>query len=42
MRAEMLTATVMGQFLTARIDPAEAAKTCEGVAAEVASWQRGR
>lgn len=41
-RAELLTATVMGLFMTARIDPADAAKTCEGVAAEVSSWRRGR
>ena len=41
-RAEMLTATVMGLFLTARIDLADAAKTCEGVAAEVSSWGRSR
>ena len=41
-RAELLTATVMGLFLTARIDLADAAKTCEGVAAEVSSWRRSR
>ena len=42
MRAELLTATAMGLFLTARIDLADAAKTCEGVAAEVSSWRRPR
>ena len=41
-RAELLTATVMGLFLTARIDLADAVKTCEGVAAEVSSWRRAR
>jgi hypothetical protein len=40
-RAELLTATVMGLFLTARIDLPDAAKTCDGIAAEVSSW-RGR
>ena len=39
-RAEWLTATVMGLFLTARIDLADAAKTCEGIASEVSSWRR--
>jgi AcrR family transcriptional regulator len=38
-RADLLTALVMGLFLTARIDPADAAAVCEGVAAEVASWR---
>jgi hypothetical protein len=32
----------MGLFLTARIDLADAAKTCEGIAAEVSSWRRAR
>jgi hypothetical protein len=41
-RAELLTATVMGLFLTARIDLADAAETCEGIAAEVSSWRRAR
>ena len=41
-RAELLTATVMGLFLTARIDLADAATTCVGIAAEVSSWGRTR
>ena len=41
-RAEFLTATVMGLFLTARIDLADAATTCVGIAAEVSSWGRTR
>ena len=41
-RAELLTATTMGLFLAARIDLPDAAKTCEGIAAEVSSWRRGR
>lgn len=40
-RAEMVAALVMGLFLTARIDPADAAAVCEGVAAEVSSWALG-
>lgn len=40
-RAELLTATTMGLFLTARIDLADAAETCEGIAAEVSSWRQG-
>ena len=42
LRAEFLTATTMGLFLTARIDLADAAKTCEGIATEVSSWRRAR
>ena len=41
-RADFLTATTMGLFTTARIDLADAAKACEGVAAEVTSWRRAR
>ncbi len=40
-RAELLTATTMGLFVTARIDLAGAAQTCEGIAAEVLSWRQG-
>ncbi len=39
-RAELLTAMTMGLFLTARIDPADAAAVCDGVATEVSSWRR--
>lgn len=38
-RSEMLTATTMGLFVTARIDVADAARVCDEVAAEVASWR---
>ncbi len=38
-RAEMLTTTTMGLFLTARIDLADAARVCDEVAVEVASWR---
>jgi AcrR family transcriptional regulator len=40
-RASLLTATVMGLIVSARIDPLEAARVCESVVAEVASWQLG-
>jgi AcrR family transcriptional regulator len=40
-RANLLAAQVMGLFLTARIDPADAAEVCESVAAEVSSWRPG-
>jgi hypothetical protein len=40
-RAKLLAAQVMGLFLAARIDPADAAEVCEGVAAEVYSWRLG-
>ena len=40
-RAEFLTATTMGLFLTARIDLADAAETCAGTAAEVSAWRQG-
>lgn len=38
-RADVLTATTMGLFLTARIDVADAARVCDDVVAEVASWR---
>lgn len=38
-RAELLAALVMGLFLTARLDPADAAAVCESVATEVSSWR---
>jgi AcrR family transcriptional regulator len=37
-RANLLAALTMGLFLTARIDPIDAAEVCEDVAAEVRSW----
>ncbi len=40
-RADVLTAGTLGAWLLARIDPADAARTCIAVAAEVRSW-RGR
>ena len=40
-RANLLAAQIMGLFLTARIDPADAAEVCESVAAEVSSWRLG-
>jgi len=38
-RADALTATTVGAWLLARIDPADAARTCVAVAAEVKSWR---
>jgi hypothetical protein len=38
-RARALAATVMGCSLAARLDPLDAAETCEAVAAEVESWR---
>jgi AcrR family transcriptional regulator len=38
-RASLLASMVMGLFLTARIDPADAAGVCEHVASEVTSWR---
>ena len=38
-RARALAATVMGYSLAARLDPLDAAETCEAVAAEVQSWR---
>jgi AcrR family transcriptional regulator len=40
-RANLLASMVMGLFLTARIDPADAAGVCDAAAAEVASWRLG-
>jgi TetR/AcrR family transcriptional repressor of nem operon len=40
-RANLLAALMMGLFLTARIDPSDAAEVCESVAAEVSSWRIG-
>lgn len=40
-RARLLASATMGVFLTARIDPVEAADVCDAVAAEVASWRLG-
>jgi TetR/AcrR family transcriptional repressor of nem operon len=38
-RADMLASLTMGLFLTARIDPADAAEVCSSVADEVSSWR---
>jgi AcrR family transcriptional regulator len=38
-RARLLSALTMGLFVTARIDPADAAEVCEDVAAEVRGWR---
>jgi AcrR family transcriptional regulator len=38
-RANLLASMVMGLFLTARIDPADAAEVCDAMAGEVASWR---
>ena len=38
-RAHLLASLTMGLFITARIDPMDAAQVCEGVAAEVKSWR---
>jgi TetR/AcrR family transcriptional regulator, transcriptional repressor for nem operon len=40
-RSKLLAATVMGLFVSARIDPFDAADVCDSVAAEVAGWTRG-
>jgi TetR/AcrR family transcriptional repressor of nem operon len=40
-RANLLSSMVMGLFLTARIDAADAAEVCDSVAAEVSSWRLG-
>jgi AcrR family transcriptional regulator len=40
-RANLLASMVMGLFLTARIDPADAADVCDAVAGEVSSWRIG-
>jgi AcrR family transcriptional regulator len=39
-RSKLLAATVMGLFVSARIDPLDAADVCDSVAAEVAGWKR--
>ncbi len=38
-RTHLLASATMGVFLTARIDPADAADVCDAVAAEVSSWR---
>ncbi len=38
-RAKLLASVTMGFFLTARIDPKDAADVCDSVAAEAASWR---
>jgi hypothetical protein len=37
-RARLLASLTMGLFVTARIDPLDAADVCQDVAAEVRSW----
>jgi TetR/AcrR family transcriptional repressor of nem operon len=39
-RARFLTATVLGVWLAARIDPLDAAATCDAVLAEVTAWRQ--
>jgi AcrR family transcriptional regulator len=39
-RADILASLTMGLFITARIDPIDAAQVCDDVAAEVRSWRR--
>jgi AcrR family transcriptional regulator len=38
-RANLLTAMTMGLFISARVDPTDAAQVCRSVAAEVATWR---
>jgi AcrR family transcriptional regulator len=38
-RADLVASMTMGLFLTARIDPIDAARVCDDVAAEVESWR---
>lgn len=38
-RANVLASMTMGLFITARIDPNDAAEVCDSVAAEVGSWR---
>jgi TetR/AcrR family transcriptional repressor of nem operon len=38
-RADLLVAVTMGLFISARIDPLDAANACTSVAAEVAAWR---
>ena len=40
-RARLLAALTMGVFLSARIDPTDAAEVCESVAAELSAWRLG-
>jgi TetR/AcrR family transcriptional repressor of nem operon len=39
-RARLLTATILGIWLAVRIDPADAAHTCDAVTGQVRSWRR--
>jgi TetR/AcrR family transcriptional regulator, transcriptional repressor for nem operon len=39
--AKLLASMTMGLFVTARIDPADAADVCDAVVAEVRSWRGG-
>jgi len=39
-RAHMLASTLMGVWLTVRIDPRDASRLCDTIAGEVASWER--
>ena len=39
-RAQLLAATLMGIWLTVRIDAQDAGRLCDTIAAEVASWRR--
>jgi TetR/AcrR family transcriptional regulator, transcriptional repressor for nem operon len=39
-RAQLLTATTLGIWLTARIDPAGAAQACDAAAACIRTWQQ--
>jgi AcrR family transcriptional regulator len=38
-RARLLVAATFGIWLAVRVDPAEAARTCDAVVAQVASWR---
>jgi TetR/AcrR family transcriptional repressor of nem operon len=38
-RADLLAATLMGVWLTVRVDPEDASKLCETIAAEVKTWR---
>lgn len=40
-RSRLLTATTFGIWLTARIDPHEAARICDTVVTEVRTWRQG-
>jgi AcrR family transcriptional regulator len=41
-RADLLTATLMGVWLTVRIDPDDAGRLCETIAAQVKAWRTRR